>query len=118
VDVFGKEIKREMPYSAVASTTTQTNDPTEAELERLGISPGMPREFIMEGKEKKDIPRGVYTAWVKQYGPQFKADLDALIQSPGYGMLSDDGKESAINKVFNKHYRSRKELLQLMMKER
>lgn len=115
LDIFGKPITREMPYSAIASTTTEANDPVENELARLEIYPGMPREYVKKGKEKIDIPRETYTEWLMQTGPKMKQDLTQLVTSPEYEALDDNSKEKAINRVINKNYTERRKILEMMM---
>ena len=114
-DIFGKDIKRDMPMSALASTTTESKDIVEGELDRLSVFPGMPQQYVTEKRKKKDVPKDIYIKAIKQVGPVIKMNLERLITSPEYANMSDYDKETAIRRVLNKAGRERGKLIRALL---
>ncbi len=102
-DIFGEELKYGGGVgpdilSPVYTSQNRGNKAAE-EMVKRHVSGALPSRKI----EGVDLNPAQYSEYVKAAGAGLQADMEALIGSPEYGMLSDDAKVKALEKRIADH---------------
>lgn len=109
-NVWGEKVKREggpLRQAFPIKTTTEKIDPTEQELERLGVTVG----FIEKKIQGITLNEKEYEVMMKATGRLMKKNLDRILVSQEYQRLSDDKKEKIVRNVATEARQAAKDLL-------
>jgi len=102
---FGEEIR--LPGGAMRQWlpfkwSDSTDDPTEQELERLGVYPGLPSKEITISGEKHELSDELWREYALLYGARTKEAISLALGGRGYARLSDVQKIKFIDRTIRR----------------